>query len=237
LEVLVSPRGRVASREHWISTAADLVSQGRPLGEVSIPELEQAAGATRGSLYTYFPKLADLHRAVIEWWREQRSQTALDSTVRSVADPLERLRLLRAVIAGNAVRDDAMRRWAHTEPAAAAAVAEADHAAIAHVHQALQDLGYSAGDADALAPLMAGLFSSARPGAFELLLRLLARAVAVKPDVEVTQGTDADEIVLYTIAKDLPAAARRQLREEAQRFAAAVKDHPGQSDDGEGTVA
>jgi AcrR family transcriptional regulator len=80
---------------------------------VSIPELEHAAGATRGSLYTYFPRLADLHRAVIEWWREQRSQTALDSTVRSVADPLERLRLLRAVIGGIAVRDDAMRRWAY----------------------------------------------------------------------------------------------------------------------------
>lgn len=237
----VSPgRGRVASREHWIAAASGLLSEGRTLAEVSIPELEQAAGATRGSLYTYFPKLSDLHRAVIGWWRDEHLQDALDRTVRSVADPAERLRLLRAIVAGNATRDNAMRRWAHTEPAAAAAVTEADAAAAEHIGRAIRDLGYSARDADALTPLIASMLPLAEARDFEVLLQVLVRAAGAdhrrSTEVDVAHGPDG-QMILYLAAKDLPAEERRHLREEALRFAAAVKDDSEQADSGESTVA
>jgi AcrR family transcriptional regulator len=217
-----------------------MLSEGRTLAEVSIPELEQAAGATRGSLYTYFPKLSDLHRAVIHWWREEHLQAALDRTVRSVADPAERLRLLRAVIAGNATRDNAVRRWAHTEPAAAAAVAEADAAASEHIGKAIRDLGYSARDADALTPLITAVLPLAEARDFEVLLQVLVRAAGTdnrgKTEVDVAHGPDG-QMVLYLVAKDLPVEERLHLREEALRFAAAVKDESEQADAGESTVA
>src|SRR5262249_39700659 len=92
-EHVVSSGRRGARREHWVAAAAGLLARGRNLAEVSLTELEKEAGATRGSLYTYFPTMGGLHQAVIAWWREQRSQAALDATIRSVASPLERLRL------------------------------------------------------------------------------------------------------------------------------------------------
>lgn len=233
-------RGRVASRETWIAAASGMLSEGRTPAEVSIAELEQAAGATRGSLYTYFPKLSDLHRAVIGWWREEHLQAALDRTVRSVADPAERLRLLRAAIAGNATRDNAMRRWAHTEPAAAAAVAEADAVAAEHIGRAVRDLGYSARDAEALTPLIATLLTFAQARDFEVLLQVLVRAAGTdrrrSTEVDVAHGPDG-QMILYLVAKDLPAEERRHLREEALRFAATVKDDSEQADSGESTVA
>ena len=233
-------RGRVASRETWIAAASGMLSEGRTPAEVSIAELEQAAGATRGSLYTYFPKLSDLHRAVIAWWHDEHRQAALDRTVSSVADPAERLRLLRAVIAGNATRDNAMRRWAHTEPAAAAAVAEADGAAAGHIGRALRDLGYSARDANALTPLIATLLPFAEARDFEVMLQILIRAAGTdqrrSTEVDVAHGPDG-QMVMYLVAKDLPAEERRHLREEALRFAAAVKDDSEQADTGESTVA
>ncbi len=89
------------------------------------------------------------------------------------------------------------------------------------------------------------LLPSADPGTFELLLKVLARASGADPEnpphadeVGVAQGPDDDQMVIYLIAKNLPAEALRHLREEALRFAAAVKDDSGQADDcGESTVA
>ena len=167
-------------------------------------------------------------------------QAALDRTVRSVADPAERLRLLRAVIAGNATRDNAMRRWAHSEPAAAAAVAEADAAAGEHIDKAVRDLGYSERDADALAPLIAALLPFAEARDFEVLLQILVRAAGTdsrrNTEVDVAHGPDG-QMVLYLVAKDLPARNADIWREEALRFAAAVENDSEQADSGESTVA
>jgi AcrR family transcriptional regulator len=229
------------SREQWVDSGAAIVSRGRPLTVVPVAELEKVAGKSKGSLYAHFRDIADLRRAVIAWWQGQRR--TVDTSVNSVADPLEQLRVLRSAVAGNAPREHAMRWWEYTAPEEIApAMAEADRAAAGHAARALEGLGYPVDEAEALGRLLAVLLLTAEAADWEVLLRVLTRAAAAPADdslrtgqVDVAPGADAEERVFFTVFRDLPEDARARLREEAQRFAEAVD--PGLPGAGENTVA
>jgi AcrR family transcriptional regulator len=229
------------SREQWVESGAAIVSSGRPLTVVPVAELEKVAGKSKGSLYAHFRDIADLRRAVIAWWQGQRR--AVDTSVNSVADPLEQLRVLRAAVAGNAPREHAMRWWGYTAPKEVApAIAEADRAAAGHAARALEGLGYPDDEAEALGRLFATLLLTAEAADWEVLLQILTRAVGTTADdplragqVDVAPGADSEERVFFTVFRDLPADARARLREEAQRFAETVD--PGRASTDENTVA
>jgi hypothetical protein len=230
------------TRQSWIDTATKMVSDGANLGEVKLQQLFDANGAAKNSFYNNFTGgLPELHAEVITWWKAQRVPAILEAALNAVENPLERLRILRSVLAGNAIRDEAMRRWAVTDPAAAQAVTDGDKAIAAHALEALHQLGYQGTEADDWAEVIVTIIQSVRPRAYETLLGKLDTSAAGRRayagTVGIAAGTAPDELVIYTIAASLPPAALSQLRARAQEFAASVSAADNRQDADEGTVA
>jgi AcrR family transcriptional regulator len=194
-----------------------IADDGRSPAELTVADLAGRLGVSRGSLYNYWHGgLADFHPDLISRWLQDRTSGMSDNAVRAVRDPLDRLRLLRIIAAQNARADGAMRRWAVTEPAAAAAVAEVDRGMATQLQEALHDLGFADDEAAVAGSLVAAAFAGGEdtalapghPAAFEILLGILQRGASVTPE----------DLVLYTIARRLPAAARADLQARAQQF-------------------
>jgi hypothetical protein len=218
-----------------------MVDEGANLGEVKLQQLFEANGAAKNSFYNNFQGgLPELHAEVITWWKAQRVPPILEAALNAVENPVERLRILRSILAGNAVRDEAMRRWAVTDAAVAEAVAEGDKAIAGHAIEALHQLGYQGTEADDWAELIVTVIQSVQPRAYETLLGKLDTTAARRPRytgaVGIASGPVPDELVIYGIAQNLPPDALSQLRANAQQFAASViAGTQGEAD--EGTVA
>jgi hypothetical protein len=205
-----------------------MADKGANLGEVKLQQLLDANGAAKNSFYNNFDGgLPELHAEVITWWKVQRVPPILQAALSAVQSPLERLRILRSILAGNAVRDEAMRRWAVTDDAVADAVAEGDKAIAGHATEALRQLGYQGTQADDWAEVIVTIIQSVQPRAYETLLSKLDTTAArrQKPNagaVAIAAGVMPDELVIYGIAHNLPPEALRQLRANVQEFAASV---------------
>jgi hypothetical protein len=230
------------TRQSWIDTATKMVDAGANLGEVKLQQLFEANGAAKNSFYNNFGGgLPELHAEVITWWKAQRVPPILEAALNAVENPVERLRILRSVLAGNAVRDEAMRRWAVTDDAAAEAVAEGDKAIAGHAIEALHQLGYQGTEADDWAAVIVTVIQSVQPRAYETLLGKLDTAPARRQRytgaVGIAPGRVPDELVIYGIAQNLPPEALSQLRANAQQFAASVSSAGAQPEVDQGTVA
>jgi hypothetical protein len=230
------------TRQSWIDTATKMVTDGANLGEVKLQQLFEANGAAKNSFYNNFAGgLPELHAEVITWWKAQRVPPILEAALSAVENPLEELRILRAVLAGNAVRDEAMRRWAVTDLPAAEAVSEGDKAIAGHANKALHELGYQGTEADDWAEVIVTVIQSVRPRAYETLLGKLdttaARRQPYQGSVGIVPGPVPDELVIYGIAQNLPADALSQLRANAQQFAATVSAGGTRQEADDGTGA
>jgi AcrR family transcriptional regulator len=230
----MSPRTRV-TREQWLEAMSSLLTEGLVPADIPLSELCQRMGVTKGSFYSHFPGgLEQLHREIIGRWQRESGTDDLAATMQAVRDPRDRLRLLRARALQTAQRDGAMRRWGARDPAAAAAVARADAEVTGYAAGALQDLGFPGEEASLVAGVLVCAFAGAyhtsaappqsNPAQFETLLGILARAANARAgqaptEVDMAPGSAPDEVVLFTIAQGLPAEARRDLRDQAQRFA------------------
>jgi hypothetical protein len=228
------------TRQSWIDTATKMVDVGANLGEVKLQQLLDANGAAKNSFYNGFPGgLAELHAEVIGWWKAQRVPPILEAALGAVENPVERLRILRSILAGNAVRDEAMRRWAATDPDVEKAVASGDKAIGAHAIEALHLLGYQGTEAEDWAEVIVAVIQSVRPRAYETMLESLDTAPGNRhrhdESVGIVAGEVPDELIIYRIAHDLPPDARSELRASVQNFASSSARHQGQV--GEGTVA
>jgi AcrR family transcriptional regulator len=215
-EGAVIPLSKV-TREHWLKVGLGvLADDGRSPAELSVADLAGRLGVSRGSFYSYWRGLADFHPDLISRWLNDRTSGMPHNTVREMRDLLDRLRLLRINAAENARADGAMRRWAVTEPAAKEAVEEVDRSMAAQLQEALRNLGFAGDEAEVLGSLVAAAFAGGEdtalapghPAAFEILLGILERAASVTPE----------DLVLYTIARRLPPAARADLAARAQQF-------------------
>jgi len=231
-----------SNRRTWINAATSAVDSGENLGEVNLAALLAKSGASKGSFYSNFPGgLPDLHEEVIAWWKAKRVPEGLDVAVNAVESPLEKLRILRSLLAGNAVRDEAMRRWAAKSAEVAAAVSDADHTIASYALNALVSLGHEGTEAEDLAEVITAVIQTIRPRAYETLLRNLApTATAAEPHrlkpspAEITSGNAPGELLLYALSSNLDQAARTQLRANARQLAAALSgaDSPGSADEG-----
>lgn len=230
----MSPGSRI-TREQWLVVTSGMLTDGIVPADVPLSDLCQRMGVTKGSFYAHFPGgVEELHREIIDRWGRETDAEGLAATIQAIRDPRDRLRLLQARSRQTAQRDRAMRRWGARDPAAAAAVARTDAEVTAHAASALRDLGFSGEEAGVMADVLVHAFASAyhtsaappqsSPARFETLLNILTRAALaetgrVADRVDVAAGSAPDEIVLFTIAQGLPAEARRDLRDQAQRFA------------------
>lgn len=233
-------------RDDWITAAMTLLGHGVSPAEMDVSDLCAAMphAVTRGSFNWHFRagRLAELHREVIGRW--QAGRTAACDAVRTVREPLVRLRILRDAAATHGPADRAMRRWAGAPspgPAAgdaerevrrqlADAIAQVDKAITAHLDAALADLGFSGGEAAVLAATLAAAFAAAGaadqaspvvPDAFETLLTVLRRAAgpAEERKVQVIAGDDG-EMLLVLAARNLAPGQLAELRQAARQFLA-----------------
>ncbi len=151
------------TRDQWVSAAMKLsLERGLVPADVTLNDLCESIGVSKGSFYSHFSGgLSDLHREIAERWARDHASAELDSAVQAIRDPLERLRALRACGLQTARRDGTMRRWGSRDLIAAAAVADADRAAVGHVRAALADLGFPAGEASVLAGGLVHAFAGA----------------------------------------------------------------------------
>lgn len=219
-------RRRRATKETWVAAMMGLLDADRIPSKIPIAELGNSLGVTTGSFYNHFPGgRAELDAAVISQWKQERIAALPDTSVGAVHDPLDRLRIIRTALAVTAVRDSTMRRWATSDQSAAAAVAESDRIVTGYLAHALADLGLTARGSAAVAGwLLPGLEFpplAADQGSFETVLEILARAAAA------TQGgpvvgvvAEGDAVVLYTVAKELPANVRTTLQRMVRALAA-----------------
>jgi AcrR family transcriptional regulator len=203
-----------------------MLDAGRVPSDISILELGKLLGKTTGSFYNYFPGgRAELDAAVISQWRQDRIAALPDTSVGAVHDPLDRLRMIRTALALTAVRDSTMRRWASVDQSSAAAVAEADQIVASYLGHAMADLGLTGRGPEAVAGwLLPGLEFpplAADQGSYDTVLEILARAAAVTQGGPVVGAVaEGDAVVLYSVARELPASARTALQRMVRALAA-----------------
>lgn len=213
----MSPR-KVVQRQDWVAAMLTAMDNGRPPAEVSLNELAAGLKVTKGSFYAHFPGGAEeLRQAVAQQWLAGVTAMLPGPVVGAVRDPVDRIRMTRAAVAGNSARDEAMRRWAAAEPAAAAAVAEADRIFASHLAPALTDLGLARPEAAAIADVLVASLHAGQ-GNFDAILAVIARAAAV-PAEAATAGDAAGRVVRFTARRDLTATQRDLLDQIASQFA------------------
>ena len=123
---------------------------------VRVEVLAKDLGVTKGGFYRRFRDRAALLDGILQNWSAGRiaaieQQTSLDGeTARDRLRALIRLYSERMNTAGMAI-ELAIRQWARTDPAAAAAAREVDAARLKTASALYRDLGLSASEADARA--------------------------------------------------------------------------------------
>ncbi len=126
-------------------------------------ELVARTGLTTGSFYHHFGSMAAYLEALAGFYGEDRSHELLaqidSGDVDDPADPVARLRALNQLARNEQMRplDAAMRDWAGTSPAAAAAVEESDGVLLDFITTQLEAIGLDRDDARVRALMLLAL--------------------------------------------------------------------------------
>jgi AcrR family transcriptional regulator len=141
--------------QDWMSAGlAELAKAG--VDGVRVEVLAERLGVTKGGFYRRFKDRRALLDAMLETWRDGRVTAIERQAEASGESAVERLRGIfklyseRANTQGIAI-ELAIRQWARTDPAAAAAAAKVDAARLKVVSSLYRKLGLSAPEADARA--------------------------------------------------------------------------------------
>jgi AcrR family transcriptional regulator len=108
LEPLTPDRRRAMTRSHLLAAAAEVFAD-RGYHAATLDEVAEAAGFTKGAVYSNFSSKEDLFLALSEE-REQRLISAFAAAARPDLDPLELVQSLRSVYAGTDL-EDRDRNW------------------------------------------------------------------------------------------------------------------------------
>jgi AcrR family transcriptional regulator len=143
--------------QNWVSAGLAELAKGGVDG-VRVEVLAERLGVTKGGFYRRFKDRRALLDAMLESWRDGRVTAIERQADASGESAVERLRGIfrlyseRANTQGMAI-ELAIRQWARTDPAAAAAAEQVDAARLKVVGSLYRKLGLSAPDADARAVL------------------------------------------------------------------------------------
>ncbi|WP_122263806.1 TetR/AcrR family transcriptional regulator [Ornithinimicrobium cerasi] len=86
---------RSLTRDDWLDAAMTAMAHAGVRG-IRVEPLAKAMGTSKGSFYWHFRDRADLIRATLERWEQQRTQGVIE-VVESTSHPRERLRRLLAI--------------------------------------------------------------------------------------------------------------------------------------------
>ena len=143
--------------QDWVSAGLAELAKGGVDG-VRVEVLAERLGVTKGGFYRRFKDRRALLNAMLETWRDGRV-TAIERQAEAGGESgVERLRGIfklyseRGNTQGMAI-ELAIRQWARTDPAAAAAAEKVDATRLKIVGSLYRKLGLSAPDADARAVL------------------------------------------------------------------------------------
>ena len=242
------------SRQVWLDEGLAILGEGAYPPQVGIDEVcGRLGGIAKSSAYNYFGSAEGYYAAVAEASAEarERAEDVVWRKIKTIRDPLSRLRFMRGMAEDTAVADRAMRAWAATaatprpQPAAEAAAAALERARrprTAAVHAALVDLGLSAAETDVMTGILVREYGcgpgdpSIPPGddaRFDVLLSLAAKAAPVEVSaLEVPEGAAGQGAVrMYIIRRGAPDDAApldsqelAAVREFAERLLAPAPD-------------
>jgi AcrR family transcriptional regulator len=160
-------------RSAYCTAALDLLAERGHRG-LTIAALCRELGVTKGSFYHHFRDLSDFVDALLAYWASEHA-TRLITLSESVSDPEERFALLKG-IAINLPHgaEAAIRAWSWSDERVAAVQREVDHARLAHLARAGEDVGLSPERARRMAKIslsvligMQQLERPVRPGAMD----------------------------------------------------------------------
>jgi AcrR family transcriptional regulator len=143
--------------QDWVAAGlAELGSNG--IAGVRVEVLAERMGITKGGFYRRFRDRRDLLDAMLTAWSDGRIAAIEQHAEAGGATAMERLRGLIKLYTEHANAEGmaielAVRQWARTDEAAAAAAAKVDAARLRTVTRLYRQLGLSAADAEARATL------------------------------------------------------------------------------------
>lgn len=141
---------RVSNRltpEDWIKAAFRRLGQGG-IAAVRAEVLARDLGVSKGSFYWHFKDLPDLKARMLAHWQDQATARIVALAEAAGADPAARLdRLIDLATSeldapyGGFPTEAAIRDWARSDPAAAAAQAATDAARFAYLQSLMAEAG------------------------------------------------------------------------------------------------
>lgn len=143
--------------EKWIAAGLDVLAEGG-VDRVRVEVVAERLGVTKGGFYRRFKDRRALLDAILEEWSRGRIAAVNRQTALGDASPRERLVSLidlysERVSAHGMAIELAIRQWARTDRAAAAAVALVDAERLKNVAELYARLGLTAEDAQSRAVL------------------------------------------------------------------------------------
>lgn len=166
------------ARTDWLTAAIETLGDDG-IAAVSIVQLANRLGVTRGSFYHHFTDREDLLRAMLDYW-EKRWTVDIREQVGALQLPAaDMLRaLVRSIRDNRAAEHDApFRAWALHDPLARAALQKVDALRLDYIRSLFEAAGFSGIDAENRARLLLyyemsdpAFFASRDPGSEDQLL-------------------------------------------------------------------
>jgi AcrR family transcriptional regulator len=143
--------------QDWVAAALAELARGGGIDNVRVEVLAERLGVTKGGFYRRFKDRRALLDAVLETWRDGRIMAIQRQSEEGGATPADKLRFLARIYTERASEQGiaielAIRQWARSDDAAAAAVGAVDAARL-KVVSSLFRAGMSAQDANTRAVL------------------------------------------------------------------------------------
>lgn len=128
------------SKDAWVSHGFKVLkSHGHEY--LKADTMAKSLGVSRGSFYWHFASLREFHRALLQAWREQITETAITG-LEQIVDPRQRLsELIRLSFGMPQKIEHAMRRWGGQDKRVYEAVQDVDSRRIAFLTQLICEAG------------------------------------------------------------------------------------------------
>lgn len=187
---LVSESKSPLTREDWLVIAIQTLFESG-IGSISVVQLANTLGVTRGSFYHHFSDREDLLCAMLDHWEKKWTVEVREKVSALELSPVETLRALIRFIRERkaAVFDAPFRAWALHDPLARNTLERVDTFRLAYIKNQFEALGFTGIDAENRARMLLyyemsdpAFFSSQNPETETQLIDARLRLLLQKPD-------------------------------------------------------